>query len=197
MKKVQSESGTVLVVNGEEAVRNVVRQALEHADYRVLEVLDAEEALEICRRRMERIDVLLTEVMLPGVSGRALVERAERLRPRMKVICMSRNVNLLLAQGVLTPDMPYLRKPFTRTEVLEKVREVLGPSQSSRNIACPRCSSKNIRRSERRWFEWLLTLIFLVPYRCRDCRTRFYRFGMKYKGSLLGNPAEKSSEDPR
>jgi len=176
MKKAGSESGTVLVVNGEEAVRIVVRQALEHADYRVLEVRDAAEALEICRRSMERIDVLLTEVTLPGSSGRALVEQAARLRPRMKVICMSRNVDFLLAQGLLTSDIPYLRKPFTRTEVLEKVREVLGPLQRGRRIVCPRCSSKNIRRSARRWFDWLLALVFFVPYRCRDCRTRFYRF---------------------
>jgi DNA-binding NtrC family response regulator len=180
MKEARFESGTVLVVNSEEEVRNLVRQALEHAEYRVLEVRDAEEALEICRRSVERIDVLLIEVMLPGSGGRVLVERAARLRPRMKVICMSRNVDFLLGQGVLTPDMPYLRKPFTRTEVLEKVQEVLGPSQSDRHIACPRCLSKNIRRSERRWFECLLTVIFLVPYRCRDCHARFYRFGMQH-----------------
>ena len=102
-KKAWFASGTILVVNGEEAVRNVVRQALEHADYRVLEVRDAEEALEICRRSRERIDVLLTEIALPGSSGRAWVEQAARLRPQMKVICMSRNVDFLLHQGVLTP----------------------------------------------------------------------------------------------
>jgi len=185
MKKARSESGTVLVVNGEEAVRNLVRQALEHADYRVLEVRDAEEALEICRRSPERIDVLLTEIALPGSSGRALVERAARLRPQMKVICMSRNVDFLLHQGVLTPDIPYLRKPFTRTEVLEKVQEVLGPSERGQHIVCPRCLSKNIRRSARRWFEWLLTLMFLLPYRCRDCRARFYQFGWKRRRSLV------------
>src|SRR5215470_5583929 len=101
MRKGQSDSGTVLVVNGEEAIRIVVRQALEHADYRVLEVRDAAEALEICRRPWERIDVLLTEFTLPGSSGRVLVEQAARLRPRMKVICMSRNVDFLLGQGLL------------------------------------------------------------------------------------------------
>ena len=181
MKKLQPESGTILVVNGEEAVCNVVRHALEGADYRVLEVHDTEEALEICRQPMERIDLLLTEVMVPGLSGRALVERAARLRPHMKVIYMSRNVDLLLSEGVLTPDVAYLRKPFTGIEVLGKVREVLDPSQRRRQIACPRCSSTNIRRSQRRWLDWLLTLIFLVPYRCRDCRTRFYRFGISLR----------------
>jgi DNA-binding NtrC family response regulator len=185
MRKGQSDSGTVLVVNGEEAIRIVVRQALEHADYRVLEVRDAAEALEICRRPRERIDVLLTEVTLPGSGGRAWVEEAARLRPRMKVICMSRNVDFLLHQGVLTPDMPSLRKPFTRTEVLEKVREVLGPSQRGQHIVCPRCASKNIRRSARRWFEWFLALMFLVPYRCLDCRSRFYRFGIMRRRSLV------------
>jgi CheY-like chemotaxis protein len=61
MKKLREDSGTILLVNGEEEVRNVVRQALERANYRVLEVSDAEEALEICRWPMERIDLLLTE----------------------------------------------------------------------------------------------------------------------------------------
>ena len=173
MKKLQGESETILLVNAEEAVRNVVRQALERANYRVLEVSDAEEALEICRWPLERIDLLLTEVL----SGRAFVERARTLRPRMKVIYMSRNVDLLLSEGVLTPEMAYLRKPFTETVLLEKVREVLRPSPRRRQIACPQCSSKNIRRAQRRWLDWLLTLIFLIPYRCRDCRTRFYRLG--------------------
>jgi len=117
MKRLREESGTILVVNGEEAVRNVVRQTLERANYRVLEVSDAEEALEICRWPMERIDLLLTDVTLPEWSGQALVERAATLRPRMKVIYMSRNVDLLLSEGVLTPEMAYIRKPFTGTEL--------------------------------------------------------------------------------
>jgi DNA-binding NtrC family response regulator len=89
MKKAQPESGTILVVDGEEAVCNLVPQALEAADYRVLEVHDAEDALEVCRQPMERIDLLLTEVKVCGLSGRALVEQAATLRPRMKVIYMS------------------------------------------------------------------------------------------------------------
>lgn len=181
MKKFQPESGTILVVNGQEAVCNVVRQALEGADYRVLEVHDTEEALEICRHPIERIDLLLTEVMVHGLGGRALVERVASLRPRMKVIYMSGNVDLLLSEGVLTPEMAYLRKPFTGTELLGKVREVLRPSQRRGQIACPRCSFTNVRRSQRRWLDWLLTLVFLVPYRCRNCRTRFYRFGISLR----------------
>ena len=184
MKGVYEESGTILVVDDEEAICYFLRRVLEGADYRVLETHDAEEALEICGRRMERIDLLLTEVTLPRLGGRALLEWAATLRPRMSVICMSGNVELLLNQGVLTPDMACLRKPFTQMEVLEKVREVLGPSECG-NIACPRCSSKNIRRSQRSWLDWLLALIFIAPYRCRDCRTRFYRFGTKRKNSFL------------
>jgi len=178
MKKAQSKSGTILVVNGEEAVCNVVRQALEAAEYRVLEVRHAAEALEICRRPMERIDLLLTEVKVLGLSGRAFVEQAATLRPRMKVIYMSRNVDLLLREGVLTPGMAHLQKPFSGTEVLLKVREVLGAAQSGRQIACPRCSSVNIRRSRRRWLDWLPPYILAAPYRCRDCRSRFFRFGI-------------------
>ena len=184
MKNAPSESGTILVVNDEEAICNVVRQMLEKADYRVLEAHDAEEALEICRPSWERIDLLLTDAMMPGVSGRALVARAATLRPRMKVIYMSRNVDILLGQGVLTPDMAYLRKPFTQSELLSKVREVLRPDPRNRQMACPRCSSTNVRRSRRGWLDWLLILIFVVPYRCRDCRTRFLRFGIKLKSSV-------------
>ena len=174
MKKAQLEVATILVVSSDETICNVVRQALERADYCVLEVRDAEAALEIFRQSMERIDVLLTEVTI--VSGRALVDSAARLRPRMKVIYMSRNVDLLLSQGVLTPDMAYLRKPFTGVEVLAKVQEVLRPSQRQ---TCPQCLSTNVRRSPRRWLDWLF--IFTVPYRCQECRTRFYRFGIRLR----------------
>src|SRR5262249_17814936 len=124
MKDRHEESGTVLVVDSEETIRYSVRRVLEDANYRVLEAHDAGEALEICRRPMERIDLLLTDVMMPRLRGRALVEWAATLRPRMKVIYMSENVDLLLNQGVLTPEIACLRKPFTRMEVLETVREV-------------------------------------------------------------------------
>ena len=184
MKDVHEESGTVLVVDDDEAICYFVRRVLEDARYRVLEAHDAEEALEICGRRLERIDLLLTDVMMPRLSGRALVERAATLRPRMKVIYMSGNVDFLLNQGVLTPDMACLRKPFTRMEVLEKVREVSGPSERRQHMVCPRCSSKNIRRSERRWLDWLLAM-FVAPYRCRDCRARFYRFGISRRRSFV------------
>jgi hypothetical protein len=112
------------------------------------------------------------------LSGRDLVEQAATLRPHMRVIYMSRNVDLLLREGVLTPEMAYLRKPFTGTEVLGKVRKVLGASRSDRQIACPRCSSISVRRSRRRWLDWLPPVILSAPYRCRDCRTRFFRFGI-------------------
>src|SRR5438093_11012966 len=169
MKKAQSELATILVVSGDEAICNVIQQALERGGYRVLEVRDAKTALEICRQPMELIDLVLTEATMPQFSGRALIDSAARLRPRTKVIYMSRNVDLLLSQGVLTPDMAYLRKPFTGVEVLAKVQEVLRPSQSGRQIACPRCSSLNTKRSQRRWMDWLPPLILSVPYRCRDC----------------------------
>src|SRR5262245_39201406 len=98
MKKAGSRSGTFLVVNAEEGIRNLVRQVLERSNYRVLETNDAREAFEICRRQMERIDLLLIEVMMPGVGGRALIKRAATLRPSIKVVYMSRDVDLLLSQ---------------------------------------------------------------------------------------------------
>jgi DNA-binding response OmpR family regulator len=200
MKKLRPESGTILV-NGEEAVCNVVRQALEGADYRVLEVRDAREALEICRHPMERIDLLLTEVKPPELIVRALVERAAILRPRMKVIYMSKNVDLLLNEGAFTSEMAYLQEPFTETELLGKVREILRPSPRHRQIGCPQCSSTNVRRSQLRWFDWLLTFIFLIPYGCRRCHTRFYRFevmkpdvgqitGVVHSRTMAGKPPE-------
>src|SRR5262249_18558836 len=168
------QSATILVVSGDEAICNVIRQALERAGYRVLEVRDAKAGLEVCRQPMERIDLLLTEVGTPQFSGRAFVYSAARFRPRMKVVYMARNVDLLLSQDGLMPDMAYLRKPFTGVDVLAKVQEVLRPSQ--RQIVCPHCSCTNVQRSRRRWLDWLF--IFTVPYRCRDCRTGFFRLGI-------------------
>jgi DNA-binding NtrC family response regulator len=184
MKTIFEESGTVLVVD-DEAICYFVRRVLEDADYRVLEAHDVAEALEICGRRMERIDLLLTGILMPRLSGWALVERAATLRPRMKVVYMPEDVDLVSNQGVLTPDMACLRKPFTRSQVLEKVREVLGSSERRQPLVCPRCSSKKAQRSQRRWIDWLLALIFVAPYRCQDCRIRFHRFGIRRKTNLV------------
>ena len=174
--RVERSNSIILVVNNEEAVRNAARQLLEPAGYRVLEAPDAGEALEIFRQRVERIDLLLTDVTMPKMSGRELAEHGAASRPRMKVIYMAGDVERLLRQGVLTPDMAYLRKPFTEAELSSKVNDVLLTGRRRRVIACPRCSSTKVRRARSRWFDWLLLMIFVLPYRCRDCRTRFYRF---------------------
>jgi DNA-binding response OmpR family regulator len=175
MKKTKSESGTILVVNAEEAIRNLIRRVLESANYRVLETNDAEEGLEICRREVERIDLLLIEVMMPRVGGRALIKRAATLRSRIKVIYMSKNVDLLLGQGVLTPEMVYLRKPFTAIQVLEKVREVL--RQRSQESA-PFFPLKS--------FDWLLTLNFRQAIPLSRLPYSFLWFWVKLRG-LVGH----------
>ncbi|HVO34409.1 MAG TPA: PAS domain-containing protein [Gemmatimonadales bacterium] len=117
---------TILVVEDEDAVRNVAREALYRRGYSVLEAPDAEKALEVSARFDGHIALLLTDVVMPGLSGRALADRLAPLRPDTKVLYMSGYTDAAIVEhGVLAPGLNYLQKPFTPDVLAQKVREVL------------------------------------------------------------------------
>jgi PAS domain S-box-containing protein len=121
-----SVSETVLLVEDDAAVRNVIRRFLENAGYGVLTASGPEDATELATSRKERIDVLLTDVVMPRMSGRELATRVLLLHPETRAVYMSGYApNAIVHHGVLDADVPFLQKPFSEEALLRKLRTVL------------------------------------------------------------------------
>jgi PAS domain S-box-containing protein len=117
---------TILLVEDDEAVRAVARRILVGAGYDVLVAASGAEGLLTCERHAGEIHLLLTDVVMPQMSGRVFAERASTTRPGMKVLYMSGYTdNAIVHHGVLDPGTQFIGKPLSQTELLAKVREVL------------------------------------------------------------------------
>jgi two-component system cell cycle sensor histidine kinase/response regulator CckA len=117
---------TILIVEDDVLVRKLATETLSKSGYQVLEAFHGEEALRICRTHEGTIHLLLTDVIMPGLTGRELAGRIEPLFAKVKVLYMSGYTdNAILHQGRLDPEMSFLQKPFTPSILLQKVREVL------------------------------------------------------------------------
>ena len=124
-------SETVLLVEDEDEVRELAREILEMNGYTVLEAADGAGALAVLREHLEPIDLLLTDVVMPGgMSGRDLARQVAGLSPRTRVVYMSGYTDDALGHhGVLDPDIVLLPKPFTPEALLGALRRVLdGPA---------------------------------------------------------------------
>jgi PAS domain S-box-containing protein len=117
---------TVLLAEDETALRALARDVLRQNGYSVLEASDVPDALRICREHPERIDLLLTDVVMPVMSGRELAERVAGMRPEVKVLYMSGYTdNIVVSHGVTLGSHAFLQKPFTPRALARKVRETL------------------------------------------------------------------------
>lgn len=117
---------TVLIVEDEEAVRRAAERMLRSAGYVVLTAGSGIDALVLCQDGHKTIDLLLTDVVMPQMSGRDLAEKAVKLRPGLKVLYMSGYTdNAIVHHGVLDPGMHFIGKPFATAALTRKVREVL------------------------------------------------------------------------
>lgn len=117
---------TVLVVEDEELILAVTSGMLERSGYRVLAACTPEGALELARGNDGRIDLLLSDVIMPDMTGPALAERVRAAHPDLKVLYTSGyTANVIAHRGVLDPGVNFLPKPFTRRQLSEKVRRVL------------------------------------------------------------------------
>ncbi len=128
-KAQENEKGgceTVLLVEDEESVRELVRETLKARGYKVLEADNGESGLRVAAAYSDRIDILITDVVRPGMGGRELSKRLLQIRPNLGVLYLSGYTeDTILHQGVLGPGTAFLQKPFTLQNLARKVREVL------------------------------------------------------------------------
>jgi PAS domain S-box-containing protein len=122
--------GTLLFVDDEPAVRSAAALILEGAGYRVLQASDGVEALEVATRQHSRIDMVITDVLMPKLTGPALVERLESLGGAVKVLFISGYSEDVHSEG-FDEDWPLLAKPFGAASLLAAVRAVLDGSPAS------------------------------------------------------------------
>ena len=127
---------TVLLVEDEDSLRKLSRNLLELCGYEVLEAESGAEALTICRNHKGGIHLLLTDVVMPGMSGRVLADQLVRDRPETRVLYMSGYTGQTVGEhGVLAEGSFFLPKPFTREALARKVREALDGNAVPAGIA--------------------------------------------------------------
>src|SRR3954454_24868290 len=114
MTEVAHERPTVLVVDDEEDLRDIMRRMLKRRGFAALVAGDSDEAVAICREHPGVIDVLLTDLSLPGTSGGDLARHATGLRPELGVVYISGlPKDIAVAKGLIGPDALLVPKPFT------------------------------------------------------------------------------------
>jgi PAS domain S-box-containing protein len=148
---------TILLVEDEANVRRLARQYLETQGYKILEAADGAEALQIVEGHKDKIDLLLTDVVMPGINGRELAAHVTQKLPEIRVIYMSGySENAVGHDGMLDAGINLLQKPFSLPALKERVREVLDSEPIPLELAMS-FRSTNVSGSEKK----------LSPFRAR------------------------------
>jgi DNA-binding response OmpR family regulator len=117
---------TVLIVEDVIGLRRLITRTLESAGYKVLTAASGDEALRLLEQYQNPVHLMVTDVVMPGMSGRDLAERLDRTRPEMKVLYMSGYTDdVIVRYGVLEDGMPFVSKPFGTVELIRTIREIL------------------------------------------------------------------------
>jgi two-component system, cell cycle sensor histidine kinase and response regulator CckA len=121
----------ILLVEDEASVRGVILSMLEGTGYSILSACNGDEALKICKERKGRIDLLLSDVVMPGISGREMATQLAKVHPETKVLFMSGYTDdAIQHHGVLEPGTAFIEKPFSQVKLTRKIREVLSGKTS-------------------------------------------------------------------
>jgi CheY-like chemotaxis protein len=119
-------SGTVLLVEDEEIVRHMATKILKKIGYRVINVETPLAAIALCENRAKKIDLILTDVVMPEMNGCEMIARINALRPGIKVLFMTGySADLVAQRGICEENMNLIQKPFDMASLNEKIKEIL------------------------------------------------------------------------
>ncbi len=120
-------SETILIVEDEEMVRDLIFESLKKFGYDLIEAENGKKALQVCKKDNEKpIQLLITDVIMPDMGGSELAKKLEKLKPKMKVLYISGYTdNAIVHHGVLDEGVAFLQKPFSPQALARKVREIL------------------------------------------------------------------------
>lgn len=120
-------SGAILLVEDEDVVRRMTAKMLNTIGYTVQVAATPQEGLSLCQESDRYIDLLITDVVMPGMNGAELRDRVESIRPGIKVLFMSGyTADIIIHHGVLDDDVYFIQKPFTMDDLARQVRAALG-----------------------------------------------------------------------
>jgi PAS domain S-box-containing protein len=118
--------GIILVVEDDDAVLQVIRRILTHGGFQVITAADGQEAIQIARERRTNLQLLMVDAVLPNLPGKDVAEKIRAIRPTARALFVSGYARpLLTSQGLLEPGLPLLEKPFSATDLLNKVDQEL------------------------------------------------------------------------
>jgi len=127
LQKAVRGQGTILVVDDDQTIGKLLSDTLQPLGYTVLLATDPREAIELSDRHQDRIDVLLTDVIMPEMNGRKLAEILSPSRPGMKIVFMSGYTDDIIAHhGIVDENVVLLHKPISPMELAEKLRSIIG-----------------------------------------------------------------------
>jgi CheY-like chemotaxis protein len=125
---------TILLVEDDADLRDLSRRVLTMNGYRVLPASHGRDALRVAEEHTDEISLMVTDVIMPGMSGRELADKLQATRPAMKVLFVSGYTdNIIAERGMLAPGTAFLQKPFSPRHLAGKVREVLDGMVPSRS----------------------------------------------------------------
>ena len=132
VEALRAEGQTLLLADDEDGVRSLLAAVLRRAGFEVLEAANGEEALAASRAHEGAIDLLVTDIVMPGMDGRRLAEALRRERPETGILFVSGYTSDAAAGRLRGPDSSFLAKPFTPAELLRKVRSALAKRDARR-----------------------------------------------------------------
>ena len=131
LQKIQGGTETVLIVEDEEMIRKLASEIIELNGYNVLCARNGDEALQLAGENPSKIDLLLTDVIMPGMNGKELHQQIQKICPGIRVIFTSGYTdNVITHHGVLDEGVNFLPKPFSGHSLLSKIRQTLDKTAS-------------------------------------------------------------------